>query len=134
MPTLPWSTGIHQPADEEQLLVLTSRLPLTRYTDVPRFLRWTRKIRSQLHDAPGCVGYTLDARLPSKTFWTLSAWSDKDAMNAFVHSGTHADMLADMAGRVGTPRFTESPATRAEIPLSWTEARARMAEAARHQR
>ncbi len=130
MPTLPWSTGVHQPVAGEQLHVLTSRLPLTRYTDVPRFLRWTLKIRSQLRDAPGCVGYTLDARLLSKTFWTLSAWSDKDAMEAFVRSGTHSDMLADMAGRIGRPSFVESPATVAQIPLSWTEARTRIAEAA----
>lgn len=128
MPTLPWSTGVHKPAEGEQLHVLTSVLPLNRYSDVPRFLSWTLKIRKQLSDAPGCVGYALDAKLLSKTFWTLSAWSDKDAMEAFVRSGSHAEMLADMAGRVGSPSFVDSTAGRENIPLSWPEARARINE------
>ncbi|MFD0360825.1 antibiotic biosynthesis monooxygenase [Nocardia sp. GCM10030253] len=127
MPTLPWTSGVHEPTDGEQLQVLTSRLPLNRYSDVVRFLRWTLRIRSQLRDAPGCVGYTLDARLFSKTFWTLSAWSDQEAMNNFVRSGAHAEMLSDMAGRVGNPSFVDSTATRAQIPLSWREARTRLA-------
>ena len=35
----------------------------------------------------------------ARTFYTLSAWSDADAMNRFVRSGQHAAMLTDMAGR-----------------------------------
>jgi quinol monooxygenase YgiN len=77
---------------------------------------WTTRIRSQFRSTPGCVGYTLDAKLLSKTFWTLSAWSDKDAMERFVRSGAHSDMLADMAGRVGNPDFADSTATRADLP------------------
>ncbi|MEV0355615.1 antibiotic biosynthesis monooxygenase [Nocardia sp. NPDC050697] len=127
MPALPWAHGIHRPADGETLHVLTSRLPLNHYGDIPRFLRWTLRIRKQLRQAPGCVGYTLDARLPRKTFWTLSAWSDEAAMEAFVRSGTHALMLADMAGRVGTPGFVASTASPEQIPLSWADARERLA-------
>jgi hypothetical protein len=52
MPELPWSTGQYR-ADTE-LHVLTSRLPLTSYRDIPRFLRWTVKIRKQLRKDPGC--------------------------------------------------------------------------------
>ncbi|NNH68583.1 hypothetical protein HLB23_01580 [Nocardia uniformis] len=128
MPVLPWSSGVHKPVEGEQLHVLTSRLPLIRYSDVPRFLRWTLKIRTQLRTAPGCVGYSLDAKLLSKTFWTLSAWSDKEAMEAFVRSGSHAEMLSDMKGRVGSPNFIDSTAGPADIPLSWAAARTRINE------
>lgn len=126
MPALPWSAGVCKPADGAQLHVLTTNLPLTRYRDIPRFLRWTAKIRTQLKSAPGCVGYTMDAEPFIKTFWTLSAWSDKEAMERFVHSGTHAEMLKDMAGRLGDPHFADSTATPADIPLLWPEARARI--------
>ncbi|WP_433684871.1 hypothetical protein [Nocardia sp. CA-119907] len=126
MPALPWTAGVHKPADGDQLHVLTSRLPLTNYIDVPRFLYWTMRIRTQLVSAPGCVGFALDAKLISKTFWTLSAWSDKAAMDQFAHSGTHAKMLADMAGRIGDPSFVESSASTADIPLSWADARVRI--------
>src|SRR5690349_11690226 len=101
MPTLPWTVCRYHPAADESLHVLTSTLPLQSYRDVPRFLRWTLRIRKQLADAEGAAGYSLDARLLRKTFYTLSAWSDAEAMNRFVHSGEHARMLADMAGRLG---------------------------------
>ncbi|WP_147471593.1 DUF3291 domain-containing protein [Nocardia stercoris] len=126
MPVLPWTAGSHRPAAADQLHVLTSRLPLTRFTDVPRFLYWTLRIRRQLATAPGCVGYTLDAKLLRKTFWTLSAWSDKQAMDTFAGSGTHAAMLADMRGRLGEANFVETRATPDQLPLSWAEARTRI--------
>lgn len=124
MPALPWTTGTYR--EEGELQVLTSRLPLTRYRDVARFLRWTLKIRKQLAAQPGCAGYSLDAHLFTKTFWTLSAWSDREVMIHFVRSGQHAAMLADMAGRVGNPQFVESTATRADLPLPWGPARQRL--------
>ncbi|GAB2534782.1 hypothetical protein [Nocardia heshunensis] len=126
MPALPWTKGPHQPADGAALHVLTSRLPLTNYRDVPRFLYWTMRIRAQLKSAPGCVGFALDAKLIHKTFWTLSAWSDKAAMDEFAHTGTHAKMLADMAGRIGNPNFVETTGSTADIPLPWPAARARI--------
>jgi hypothetical protein len=129
VPALPWTSGRYR--DDQPLHVLTSTLPLKRYRDVLRFLLWTRKIRAQLVSDPGCAGFTLDAHLLSKTFWTLSAWQDREAMQRFVHSGAHAEMLADMGGRLGASRFVESVATRADLPLDWSAARARVTAAAR---
>lgn len=126
MPKLPWTDCRYQPRDGESLHVLTSTLPLQSYRDVPRFLAWTVKIRKQLAGAEGAAGYSLDARLLRKTFYTLSAWSSAETMNAFVHSGHHASMLADMAGRLGRPEFVESTATPAELPLDWGAAKQRL--------
>jgi hypothetical protein len=130
MPALPWTTGPYAPGDT-QLHVLASALPLTRYRDVPRFLRWTMQIRKQLATAEGCAGYTLDAHLLRKTFYTLSAWQHRDAMNRFVHSGRHAAMLTDMAGRLGQPTFVESTTQPTELPLHWATAKQRLTEARR---
>jgi len=107
---------------------LTSKLPLNRYRDVPRFLRWSLKIRRQLLSNPTCAGFTLDAQLASKTFWTLSAWKDQDAMMQFVRSGEHAAMLRDMAGRVGGSIFAESVTASSDLPLDWAAARQRLAD------
>jgi hypothetical protein len=71
MPALPWTTGPYAVGDA-QLHVLASTLPLARYRDLPRFLRWTMKIRKQLATADGLAGYSLDAHLLRKTFYTLS--------------------------------------------------------------
>jgi hypothetical protein len=125
MTALPWTTCQYR-KDATDLLVLTTRLPLHRYRDIPRFLRWTMRVRAQLRTAPGCAGYSLDAKPLRKTFWTVSAWSGKDAVEAFVHSGQHAAMLADLAGRVGDPRFVESTASSADLPPSWKDAHERI--------
>ena len=126
MPTLPWTTGPYRPGDGTSVHVLTSMLPLRRYTDIPRFLRWTGKIRKQLATAEGCAGYRLDARLLRKTFYTLSAWSDPEAMNRFVRSGQHAAMLTDMAGHLGRPTFVESSSPGNALPLDWAAAKQRL--------
>lgn len=129
MPTLPWTVCRYRPHDDESLHVLTSTLPLRSYRDVPRFLRWAHRIRRQLADAEGAAGYSLDARLLRKTFYTLSAWSSAESMNTFVRSGQHADMLADMGGRLGQATFVETTATPADLPLDWDAARQRLADA-----
>ena len=128
MPALPWTTGPFRPDDNKTLHVLASMLPLRRYGDIVRFLRWTGKIRKQLVSADGCAGYSLDARLLRKTFYTLSAWSDAEAMNRFVRSGQHAAMLADMAGRLGQATFVESSAKSSALPLDWASAKQRIAD------
>src|SRR5215469_9901667 len=128
MPALPWTTGPYNPTGGRELHVLTSTLPLTRYRDVPRFLRWTMQIRRQLASTDGCAGYSLDARLLRKTFYTLSAWQDRDAMTRFVQSGRHAAMLADMAGRLGESTFVESSTSPDGLPLDWAAAKQRLAK------
>lgn len=130
MPTLPWTTCSYQPTDEASLHVLASKLPLNRLRDLPRFMRWGSRIRRQLASAEGCAGYSLDAQLTSKSFFTLSAWSSPEAMNAFVRSGAHAQMLSDMAGRLGTATFVESAASARQLPLDWAAAKQRLATAA----
>ena len=129
MPALPWTKGPYNPTGDGELHVLTSTLPLTRYRDVPRFLRWTMQIRKQLVTTDGCAGYSLDARLLRKTFYTLSAWQHRDAMNRFVSAGRHAAMLADMAGRLGESTFVESSTRPDGLPLDWAAAKQRLTNA-----
>jgi hypothetical protein len=89
------------------------------------------QIRKQLAASDGCAGYSLDAHLLRKTFYTLSAWQDRDAMNSFVHSGRHAAMLADMAGRLGQSTFVESRTRASGLPLDWGAAKQRLTNAHR---
>ena len=131
MPALPWTSGPFNATGDRELHVLTSTLPLTRYRDVPRFLRWAMRIRKQLATSDGCAGYSLDAHLLRKTFYTLSAWQDRDAMNRFVQSGRHAAMLADMGGRLGQSTFVESSTQAHELPLDWGAAKQRLTNARR---
>lgn len=67
MPALPW-TSISTAETGTQLTVMASRLPLRAHRHIPGFLRWTLRIRHQLAQTPGLVGYSLDAHLLGKTF------------------------------------------------------------------
>jgi hypothetical protein len=50
-------------------------------------------------------------------------------MMRFVRSGQHAEMLVDMAGKVGDPGFVDSTARQGDLPLDWISARDRIARA-----
>lgn len=76
MPALPWihvDTAVH----DAHLTIIASRLPLRSHRHVPRFLWHTWLVHRQLARSPGLVGYSIDARLLGKTFWTVSAWTNR---------------------------------------------------------
>ena len=76
MPALPWLE--RQPIDpQRQYVAMASRLPLKSYRFIPGFMRDTMRIRRQLGQAAGLAGYTLNAGLARKTFWTFSVWEDQ---------------------------------------------------------
>jgi len=86
MMTVPWkATNLPQPVTLTQV----SRLELTHLRDVPGFLIAALRIRRATLNAPGAVGLSLRAAALGRTFWTLSSWSDREAITAFVTSGVH---------------------------------------------
>lgn len=125
MPTSPW-LPISQPDTDEEYLVLGSYLPLERFTTIPRFLRYTRSIRAQLMRTGGLVGYSLRASFSTKEFWTLSAWTDEQALAAFVRADPHREIMAALADRMGETRFTRWRMTGRRLPPDWDEALRRL--------
>ena len=127
MPALPWfRISTVDPGTE--LTVMASRLPLRHYHHIPGFLRWTLGIRGQLSEAPGLAGYSLDAHLFRKTFWTLSAWTGQEAMEAFVHAEPHRSAMAAIRPHMGRSTFVFWTVTAAGLPVPWNEARRRVEE------
>ncbi len=125
MPALPWSrTAAVEPATE--LTVMASRLPLRHHRHIPGFLRWTLRIRGQLSEAPGIVGYSLDAQVLRKTFWTLSAWTGQDAMEAFVRADPHRTAMAAIRPHMGQPTFVFWTVPASDLPPAWGDARRRI--------
>ncbi len=127
MPALPWfRISTVDPGTE--LTVMVSRLPLRHYRHIPAFMRWTLRIRGQLSDAPGLVGYSLDAHLFRKTFWTLSAWTGHEAMEAFVRTDPHRTGMAAIRPHMDKSSFVFWTVTAADLPVTWKDARRRMEE------
>jgi len=128
MPALPWTT--FSPSDpDREYVVMASRLPLARYRDTPAFLRATMAIRAQLARASGLIGYSLDAHLTRKIFYTVSAWDSQDALDAFSRAEPHRSRVGVIRPRMRPTTFTFWTVRGADLPISWTEARRHIAEA-----
>ena len=129
MPALPWiKVSTAEPG--AGLTVLATRLPLRKHRHIPGFLRWTMRIRGQLGRSPGLVGYSLDAHLLGKTFWTVSAWTGQAAMQDFVHQDPHAAGMAAIRPHMGRSTFVFWTVTSDELPLKWSDVRRRVDEKA----
>lgn len=135
MPTLPWTSAEAAPAVDD-VLVLGSRLELRHLRSVPGFLAAALRVRSQVRRSPGAIGVSLVAEPGRRTFWTLSAWSGRDAIDAFVGTAPHRDImtrfhaaLVDASFVTWTVGADEVPAPRSNARELWRDARARLTTA-----
>src|SRR5207248_2495933 len=87
MPTIPWMT-VNPPTGSE-VQVMASRLEVRALRDVPGFFLASLALLRQARNSPGALGITLKADLLRRTFWTLSAWTDKDALSAYATAEPH---------------------------------------------
>lgn len=129
MPKLPWTT-ITEVDPATQVTVMASRLPLRRHRHVPGFLRSTLRIRRQLARSEGLVGYALDAKLVGKTFWTLSAWTDRPSLGRFDRADPHRGEVDATRPRMLPTTFVLWTTTAGELPVDWAEAVRRVEEQA----
>lgn len=125
MPALPWTRLAEVPEDTE-CVVMASRLPLASYLQVPSFLRKTQAIRGQLAHAEGLVGYSLDAKLLAKTFWTVSAWSSGEALSAFNRADPHRTAVRGIRPHMRPTTFVRWTCPAGDLPVSWDEVRSRV--------
>lgn len=65
MPALPWVER-HAIDRNRNYMAMASRLPLKSYRHIPGFLRDATRIRRQLADTPGLLGYGLNAQWPTR--------------------------------------------------------------------
>lgn len=128
MPALPWTE--RQPLDPSgEYVAMASRLPLRRYRAVPGFLRDTLRIRRQLAESPGLVGYSLKADLLHKTFWTFSVWEDQASLHAFARADPHRQIVRRLAAHMGQTGFATFTVAGDAVPTTWAEMTTPLAEA-----
>ena len=81
MAASPWKQFEAMEPDREYF-VMASHLPLKSMGATPRMLGLASAVRRQLKDTPGIVGYSLDAKVFAKDYFTLSVWEDEAALRA----------------------------------------------------
>ena len=111
-----------------EYLVLGTRLALRSYLRIPQFVRMAFAIQRQLAKSDGLVGYALNAQLTRKTFWTVSAWTDPAALDAFVRTLPHSDIMRRLRPHLETGRFRTWNVPGSALPIGWAEAEAHLTQ------
>jgi hypothetical protein len=127
MPALPWKS-FAAPESDREYTALLSYLPLSKWRANSKFMRYTLQIRRQLADSEGLIGYSLDANVPSREFWTLSVWEDEDSLRRFVQRTPHSRVMMDLLPDIGQTRFFPFKMDGSSIPPDWEDAKRRMRE------
>ncbi len=121
MPTIPWRT-VAKAQPDRNYLVMASRLPLQSRRTVPRFMGLTLSVVRQLGRTDGVVGYSLLAEPLKGTFWTLSAWTDQAALDAFVRTMPHLGVMGKLRPHMGPTRFATWTVSGSALPVTWDDA------------
>ncbi|MFZ1119548.1 MAG: antibiotic biosynthesis monooxygenase [Candidatus Binataceae bacterium] len=117
----PWQSH-SRTAPERDYVALLSYLPLNSAWHLPRLVLYSTRIRRQLRTSSGLIGYSLRARVAAKQFWTLSAWEDAAALQAFVAAPPHVAIMKALAPYMGATRFVRWSVKGSELPLRWDDA------------
>ncbi len=107
---------------QNDVYVSITGLQVRRVWHIPTF--WSHAMRSmvQARAAPGNI--SADARTIDGVHDTLSVWTDKDAMRAYLTAGPHLEAMRLFPG-IATGKVVGYPARQApdwsEVHASWLE-------------
>jgi hypothetical protein len=125
MPTLPWTTAENAPSADGAALVMASRFRLRRFRHVLPFLRDAMRVRTLVRGSDGALGVSLVARPLRREFETLSAWRDRESLDAMVRTEPHRAIMRRYHPVMADATFVfYAPAT---YPPTWTEAEQELA-------
>jgi len=125
MPALPWKS-LKTPENNKEYLAFLSFLPLKHYRLIPKFIWLALQTQRQLHKSAGLIGYSLDAQLLHRKFWTLSVWEDPKSLMEFVRQLPHGKIMQVLAPHMGKTQFVQWKVTSKDIPPRWKHARLHM--------
>ena len=126
---LPWGAAIQPPADAgPTAFVMASKFELTSGWRSPAFLAQAIRAWRQARRSPGILGVTLRAQPARRTYWTLSAWTDKAALYAYARAEPHRTVMRRTRpwAKTATFRFWTADAGQLTPDRLWAEAERRI--------
>ncbi len=104
--------------------ISVTRLRIRSPWFLPAFFYYAVRSQAQAKRAEGNLGVAVlnDAR---RTFWTKSAWRDREAMRAYLLSGVHKRAMPKLMEWCDEAAVADWVQTSAELP-DWGEAHRRM--------
>lgn len=106
----------------QSYLVMASHLPLNRISATGRFFRAVFAIRKQLRTSDGLIGYTLRARPLRREYWTLSVWTDQQALRGFMRTSPHVQLMSSLKPIMGTTKFVQWEISASDGRPNWESA------------
>jgi hypothetical protein len=127
---IPWTTT-GRPGPDTDATIMASRFELTTAWRSPAFLARSLRVWRQARRSPGALGVSLRAQPLKATFWTLSAWTDRDALSSFARAEPHRTVMRKTRPgmKESVFRFWTTPASRLDPAQLWADAQARIAAA-----
>ncbi|MEV0581735.1 DUF3291 domain-containing protein [Nonomuraea sp. NPDC050310] len=126
MPTIPW-IKVNDAEAGGEMTVMASRFEVRSIWQVPGFFVTSMRLWRQALRSPGAIGVSLKAQPGRRIFWTLSSWTDKQAIHRYAATEPHRSGMRSKRGvmKESTFVFWTAPADSAEV--AWAEAEARIA-------
>ncbi|WP_326824662.1 DUF3291 domain-containing protein [Streptosporangium sp. NBC_01639] len=125
MPTIPWIRV--EPPVAPEALVMASRLEVKSLRQVPGFLMASVTLLRQARRSPGALGVALKAELFKRTFWTVSAWTDRAAVQAYAVTEPHKSTMRRKRAVMRESTFVFWTVPTGELPITWDQVRHRLA-------
>jgi hypothetical protein len=115
-------------ADGAEAYVMASKFELTSGWRTPAFLALAIRAWRQARRSPGALGVTLRAQPLRLSYWTLSAWTGKDALDAFARAEPHRTIMRRVRpwAKTATFRFWTADAAQLTPDRLWPEAERRI--------
>jgi heme-degrading monooxygenase HmoA len=119
--------ALKEPLQDEYIASTT--LLVLRPETVQDFIATVGTMVPVLEANPGIVGYSLAQSMKCGTARTLTVWRDEAAMMQFVMSDEHVAGMSKAGEYSSTGTVTSWKLPRAEVPVTWEAAMARVAAA-----
>jgi len=108
--------------------VMASKFALVSGWRTPAFLAQAIRAWRQARRSPGVLGVTLRAQPLRLSYWTLSAWTGQDALDAFARAEPHRTIMRRVRpwAKTATFRFWTADAAQLSPDRLWAEAERRI--------
>ncbi|MCC5841493.1 MAG: antibiotic biosynthesis monooxygenase [Opitutales bacterium] len=108
--------------DPEEIVIVA--LSATEHRPGKRrdFFTDTRRVLADLPDQDGLLGYSFRFEIFGNEAWTMTAWRDEAALQAFVRSPAHAEAVRASGQTAQNIRFVTLHRPLSSLPVRWSEA------------
>jgi quinol monooxygenase YgiN len=113
-------------ADEQLVLVISRIIIDTKQRQ--EFDKQTGMVIKSMPSHEGMLGFSARRQIFGDEAWTLSVWTNADAMQKFVRSTVHTEAMNKSQPAIVTTEFKRLLVKPSDIPRNWSEALVKLAE------